>query len=117
MLCKPGVYPINVTPFALTVREVKELNRESIRLGFSRTLKNIGKLPDDFRVRASEVYHHVSRETSPRTNIRLVLCLPTYIGKKWRARNELKKSGQSLVPVTLDITEDAWQGIRSRAAA
>lgn len=117
-MCKPGVYRINVAPVVLTMREVKELNRESIRLGFSRNLKNLGRLPDDMRVRAPEVHRHVSRmDNPPLTNIRLVLLLPTYIGKKWRARNELKKSARSVVLVTLDITEDAWQGIRNREVA
>lgn len=109
---QPGLYRIRTKQWLyLTGAQLKRLNAESIRLGFSRNLQGIDRIPNKMKLLVSEAFRHVSAsDHPPLQNIRLILLLPTHIPANWRRK--LKQISKSLDLHILDITNDAWQKVQ-----
>lgn len=92
-------------PRTLTVSwtRLTKANEESIRLGFSRNLQNIEKLPRQWRYFVKAAFNHTARSDGLR-NIRLLILLPTDV-------SSVEAAAESQVPVTLDVTGDTWRDI------
>lgn len=106
-----GVSPIPLPcPLNITGKQLKRFNAESIRLGFSRNLKNLKRIPDDLNIPIFTAFRHVSADPIPKRNIRLMFSLPTFIPPNWR--EQIKKVVKSLTNVFLDVTPDTFAAIR-----
>lgn len=109
----PGLTPIGFPrPTLLTGRRLKRLNKESTRLGFSRSLQGLDILPDEMLFNVAEAFRHVSADGL--NNIRLVVFLPTQMPVDWQRR--LSEVAQSVEPTALDVTNDGWMKIRIESA-
>ena len=111
-----GLSPIPLPrPLCITGKQLKEINAESIRLGFSRNLEGIEVIPDALNIPICTAFHHVSNDPIPKRNIRLAFSLPTLIPQKWRA--QIKKMAKTLVSVTLDIPPDTFAVVQQQKAS
>jgi hypothetical protein len=102
---RPACDPIDLGQgriYYLTQPQLVRVNKEAIRLGFSRTLveKKIAKLPSHFKLPILSAWNHTSREGWK--NIRLELLIGP--------------DSKHLDCCCLDVTHDAWAKMKKKWA-